>query len=121
VKNCTFNDILSYNDGGAFYFNNNILVEGSNLYFNNVTSLGLGSISQISSEDPSNLYFKNITQYNTGNVNKMREGGLIMNIEGRAKVNINSYYGENLINYETSGSAFILSDYAKLILKYIYK
>jgi len=41
VKNCTFNDIISYNDGGAFNFKNNIQVEGSNLNFNNVTSLGL--------------------------------------------------------------------------------
>jgi len=41
ILNCTFNDILSHNDGGAFYFNNNIRVEGTNLNFNNVTSLGL--------------------------------------------------------------------------------
>ena len=39
IKNCTFNDILSYNNGGAFNFNNNYYVEGSNLNFNNVTSL----------------------------------------------------------------------------------
>jgi len=41
IKNCTFNDILSYNDGGAFNFKNNYNVECSNLNFNNVTSLGL--------------------------------------------------------------------------------
>jgi len=41
VRNCTFNDILSYNDGGAFNFNSNYYVEGSYLNFNNVTSLGL--------------------------------------------------------------------------------
>ena len=41
VQNCTFNDILSYNDGGAFNFKNNYSVNGSNLIFNNVTSLGL--------------------------------------------------------------------------------
>jgi len=39
IQNCTFNDILSYNDGGAFNFNNNIQIDGSNLNFNNVTSL----------------------------------------------------------------------------------
>jgi len=39
IQNCTFNDILSYNNGGAFNFNNNYYVEGSNLNFNNVTSL----------------------------------------------------------------------------------
>ncbi len=41
IKNCKFNDILSYNDGGAFDFENNYYVEGSNLYVNRVTSLGL--------------------------------------------------------------------------------
>jgi len=41
IKNCTFNDIVSFNDGGAFNFKNNFNVEGSNLNFNNVTSLGL--------------------------------------------------------------------------------
>ncbi len=41
VKNSQFKNILSYNDGGAFNFKNNIQVEGSNLNFNNVTSLGL--------------------------------------------------------------------------------
>jgi len=41
VNNCTFYDILSYNDGGAFNFKNNIQIEGSNLNFYNVTSLGL--------------------------------------------------------------------------------
>ena len=40
IKNCTFNDILSFNDGGAFNLYNNIQVVGSNLNFNNVTSLG---------------------------------------------------------------------------------
>ena len=39
--NCTFNDILSFNDGGAFYLKDNIQIEGSDLNFNNVTSLGL--------------------------------------------------------------------------------
>jgi len=119
IKNCTFNDILSYNNGGAFNFKNNIQVEGSNLNFNNVTSLGLGSICQISSEELSKLYFDNIIQKNTGNINNMRGGGLIMNIEDHAEVQINSYYAENLINYETSGSAFIISEYGKLIIKYV--
>jgi len=41
IKNCTFNDILSHHDGGAFNLQNNYIVEGSNLNFNNVTSLGL--------------------------------------------------------------------------------
>ena len=41
VKNCTFNDILSFNDGGAFYLKDNIQIEGSDLNFNNVTSLGV--------------------------------------------------------------------------------
>ncbi len=40
IHNCTFNDILSYNDGGAFNFKNNYSVKGLNLNFNNVTSLG---------------------------------------------------------------------------------
>jgi len=39
IQNCTFNDILSYNKGGAFNLVNNIYVEGTNLFFNNVTSL----------------------------------------------------------------------------------
>jgi len=47
VKNCTFNDILSFNDGGAFNFKNNYNVEGSNLNFNNVTSLGMVLINNI--------------------------------------------------------------------------
>jgi len=38
-------------------------------------------------------------------------------IEDHAEVEINSYYAENLINYETSGSAFIISEYGKLIMK----
>ena len=41
IQDCTFNDILSFNDGGAFNFKNNYNVEGSNLSFNNVTSLGM--------------------------------------------------------------------------------
>jgi len=41
INNCKFNDILSYNNGGAFNFINNDQVEGSNLIFNNVTSLRL--------------------------------------------------------------------------------
>jgi len=41
IKNCTFNDILSFNDGGAFNFKNNYNVEGTNLNFNNVTSMEL--------------------------------------------------------------------------------
>jgi len=41
IKNCTFNDILSYNNGGAFNFKNNYSVKGLNLNFNKVTSLGL--------------------------------------------------------------------------------
>jgi len=41
IRNCNFNEILSYNNGGAFNFNNNYYVEGSNLNFNNVTSLAL--------------------------------------------------------------------------------
>ena len=41
IHNCDFNEILSYNNGGAFNFYNNYHVEGSNLYFNNVTSLAL--------------------------------------------------------------------------------
>jgi len=40
-------------------------------------------------------------------------------IEGIADVNITSYHGENLINYETSGSAFVISEYVKLTLKYV--
>jgi len=117
INDCTFNDILSFNDGGAFNFKNNIQVEGSNLYFNNVTSLGLGSIFQISSYDPSKLNFSNIVQQNTGNMKNMREGGLIMNIEGQAEVEINSYHAENLINNRTSGSAFSLTDFAKLTVR----
>jgi len=41
VLNCTFNDFLSHNNGGAFNFNNNYSVKGSNLNFNNVTSLAM--------------------------------------------------------------------------------
>jgi len=40
INDCTFNDILSFNDGGAFNFHNNDSVKGLNLNFNNVTSLG---------------------------------------------------------------------------------
>jgi len=38
-------------------------------------------------------------------------------IEGEAEVNINTYHAENLINNETSGSAIILTDNVKLIIK----
>jgi len=38
-------------------------------------------------------------------------------IEGQAEVNISSYHAENLINKETSGSAFVLSENIKLTLK----
>jgi len=40
VKDSTFNEILSYNNGGAFKFYNAYNVEGLNLNFSNVTSLG---------------------------------------------------------------------------------
>jgi len=50
----------------------------------------------------------------------MRKGGLIMNIEGQAIVNITSYHAENLINYDHSGCAFILSENAKVTVKDIY-
>jgi len=50
----------------------------------------------------------------------MRDDGLIMNIEGQAEVIITSYYAENLINKETSGSAFILSENIKLTLNNVY-
>ncbi len=38
-------------------------------------------------------------------------------IEGRANASIISYHAENLINKRTSGSAFILSEYAKLTVR----
>jgi len=120
INNCTFNDILSYNNGGAFSLIDNIQVNGSNLNFNNVTSLGSGSIFHISSFDPSVLTFRNITQKNTGNIRFMREGGLIMNVEGQAEVDLNTYYGENLINYELSGSAFVASENVKLNVSNVY-
>jgi len=78
IKNCTFDDILSYNNGGAFNFNNNKRVEGSNLNFYNITSLGLGSIFHISSYVPALLEFNHIIQKDTGNMENMRSGGLIM-------------------------------------------
>jgi len=120
VQNCTFNDILSYNNGGAFNFYNNYNVNGSNLNFNNVTSLGMGSIFQIYSSEQSLFKFYNITQKNTGNISNMRDGGLIMSIEGKAIVDILSYYAENLINTKTSGSAFVLSNSPKLTMKDVY-
>ena len=40
-------------------------------------------------------------------------------IEGQAEVEINSYHAENLINNRTSGSAFILSEYAKLTVRLV--
>jgi len=41
----------------------------------------------------------------------------INSVERQAKVEINSYHAKNLINQHTSGSAFIISDYAKLTVK----
>ncbi len=46
IQNCKFNDTLSFYDGGAFNFKDNYSVEGSNLNFNNVTSLGLVLINK---------------------------------------------------------------------------
>ena len=40
-------------------------------------------------------------------------------VEGLAAVSITSYHGENLINSETSGSAFMISDNVKLTVKYV--
>jgi len=120
IQDCTFNDILSFNDGGAFNFNNNIQVEGSNLNFNNVTSLGLGSIFQISSLVSTKHIFNNIFQQNTGDLNNMREGGLIMNVEGNAEVDITTYQAEKLINRKTSGSAIILSNSVKVKIRNMY-
>jgi len=118
--NCTFNDIVSFNEGGAFYLKDNIQVIGSNLNFNNVTSLGLGSIFHISSYEPSIQIFNNIVQKNTGNIKYMRDGGLFMNIEGHAKVNVTNYYAENIINNENSGALFILSENVVLTINDVY-
>ncbi len=40
-------------------------------------------------------------------------------IENQAEVIVDSYYAENLINERTSGSAFSLTDFAKLEVKYV--
>jgi len=47
VKLCTFNNILSVNNGGAFNLINNPKVEGLSLNFDSVTSLGLVLINII--------------------------------------------------------------------------
>jgi len=41
ISNCNFENLLSYNDGGAFHLNNNNKLNGSNLNFYNTTSLKL--------------------------------------------------------------------------------
>jgi len=50
----------------------------------------------------------------------MRSNGLLMNIEGEAEVEITSYYAKNLINKETSGSIFYITDNVKLSIRNVY-
>ncbi|KAL6626029.1 hypothetical protein U3516DRAFT_809530 [Neocallimastix sp. 'constans'] len=117
ISNCSFKNLLSYNNGGAFNLNNNINFKTYNLEFYNTTSLGLGSICHTSSDKLSLAYFYNTVQINTGNIKGMRNGGLIMNIENQSSVIIDLYYAENLINIYSSGSAFILSYRASLTIR----
>ncbi|ORX76364.1 hypothetical protein BCR32DRAFT_271328 [Anaeromyces robustus] len=47
----------------------------------------------------------------------MKGGGLIMNIEKYVSAKVELYHAENLINHYSSGSAFILSNYASLTIR----
>lgn len=44
VKFCTFDDILSYNHGGAFLLNEIDIFKGEGLTFHNTTALGIVNV-----------------------------------------------------------------------------
>ncbi|OUM56931.1 hypothetical protein PIROE2DRAFT_65292 [Piromyces sp. E2] len=119
IENCIFKDNISMEEGGAFFLDNLLDFKANKLEIYNNTSMHIGSVAYIRTSEEINSVakFTNIKQYDTGNMSGMRLGGLIMNLEKSANVIIENYYAENLINPDSAGCAFIVSDYVRLTIR----
>ncbi|ORX47605.1 hypothetical protein BCR36DRAFT_413546 [Piromyces finnis] len=119
VKHTTFKDNFSIQSGGSISLSTVYNFLGEYLEIYNTTSLLTGSMAYVISDYNVNNFisFSYVKLFNAGGYKGMKGGGLVICAEQFANVELKDFYGENIINNESSGGAFILTGEASLSIR----